>query len=90
MAQTFLLWSYQLEELGQLLMKDEEYPADRSSPQFQRAKRLIQNNFDACRYASPQVSTFAKFVVPLGRDPGEGRGLEIRMRIFTEKSSKKF
>ena len=74
MAQTLLIWSHQLEELGELLIKDEVYPEDRSSYDFQRAKRLIQNNFDACRYASPQVAQFAKFVVPLGRDPGLGMG----------------
>jgi len=78
MGQTFLMWSYQLEELGDLLIKDEIFSNDRSNPQFQKAKRLIQNNFDACRYASPQVQTFAKFVVPLGRDPGTtGRELLI-------------
>jgi len=78
MANTMMLWSHQLEELGQLLQDDPELPYDRTAPEYQQARRLIQNNFDACRYISPQLSQFAKFVIPLGRNPGtNGRPLKI-------------
>merc|ERR1719210_1509206 len=78
MANTMMLWSHQLEELGQLLLDDPVLPYDRSHPEYQKARRLIQNNFDACRYISPQLSQYAKFVIPLGRSPlPNGRPLRI-------------
>ena len=78
MANSMMLWSHQLEELGQLLQDDPELPTARAHPEYQRARRLIQNNFDACRYISPQLSQFARFVIPLGRSPGpNGRPLGI-------------
>lgn len=78
MSNTMMLWSHQLEELGNLLIADPELPSDRSSTTYQQARRLIQNNLDACRYISPQMSQFAKFVIPLARDPGtQGRPLRV-------------
>jgi len=67
MASSLLTWSHCLEDLGQLLIEDKPVPADQSSVEYQHARRCIQNNFDASRYISPEMSFFSRFVVPLGR-----------------------
>ena len=51
-----LLWSHQLEEMGNFLRQDAplrydaRLPLYRQSAEFQNARRLIRNNMDACRY----------------------------------------
>merc|ERR1712081_11722 len=40
---------------------------NRNSVEYQRARRRIQNNMDASRYVSPELSNFAKFQIPLQR-----------------------
>jgi len=50
-----LTWSMQLHRLADQLIKDEPLP-DRNSEAYQRDRRLIQNNMDASRYLSPQLS----------------------------------
>ena len=53
-----LLWSHQLEDMGNFLRQDAplrydaRLPLDRQSAEFQKARRLIQNNMDACRYTA--------------------------------------
>lgn len=69
LSQTMLLWSHQLEELGQQLKDDKPLPADRGAPEYQLARRRIQNNMDACRYVAHEMTTFSRFVIPLARQP---------------------
>jgi len=69
LSQTMLLWSHQLEELGEQLKQDKPLPADRGEPEYQLARRRIQNNMDACRYVAHEMTTFSRFVIPLARQP---------------------
>jgi hypothetical protein len=69
LSQTMLLWSHQLEELGEQLKEDKPLPADRGEPEYQLARRRIQNNMDACRYVAHEMTTFSRFVIPLARAP---------------------
>ena len=50
-ANTMLTWSMQLHRLADQLIKDEPLP-DRSSENYKKSRRLIQNNMDASRYLS--------------------------------------
>ena len=50
-ANTMLTWSMQLHRLADQLIKDEPFP-DRSSENYKKSRRLIQNNMDASRYLS--------------------------------------
>ena len=43
--------------------------ASRSSSEFQRQRRLIQNTMDAARYLSPELQNFCNFIIPLGTPP---------------------
>lgn len=65
MAETMLLYSHQLHEFGTQLVEDKNL--NRNSVEYQRARRRIQNNMDAARYVSPELSNFAKFQIPLQR-----------------------
>lgn len=68
MSNSMLTWSMQLHRLADQLIKDEPLP-DRNAEQYQKNRRLIQNNMDASRYLSPQLQNFCQFVVPLGETP---------------------
>jgi len=65
MAETMLLYSHQLHEFGTQLVQDKNL--NRNSQEYQIARRRIQNNMDAARYVSPELSNFAKFQIPLQR-----------------------
>ena len=41
----------------------EQLVSDRQSAQFQKARQLIQNNMDACRYIAHEMTAFSKFVL---------------------------
>ena len=77
-ANTLLIWSNSLNELGEKLKEDELLGADRSAPEYVQTRRLIQNNMDACRYAAPTFNSIATFVIPLAQNPGvHGRTLAV-------------
>jgi hypothetical protein len=65
MSETLLLYSHQLEAFGKQLKEDRNL--NRNSQEYAIARRRIQNNMDAARYVSPELSNFAKFQIPLQR-----------------------
>ena len=48
---------------------DPQMPHDRSNEEYQRSRRMIQNNLDACRYFSAEMNLFSKFLIPANQDP---------------------
>jgi len=77
MANSLRTWSFQLHRLSDQLIRDESLP-DPNSKEYQKARRLIQNNMDASRYMSPELQNFCQFVIPLGDEPP--RGLAVLAR----------
>jgi len=71
MANSLRTWSFQLHRLSDQLIRDEPLP-DKNAPEYETARRLIQNNMDASRYMSPELQHFCQFVIPLGDEPPRG------------------
>ena len=69
LSESMLSWSNQLEQLGEQLKEDKPLPMDRQADEYQKARRRIQNNMDACRYIAHELTTFSRFVIPLARQP---------------------
>ena len=77
-AETLLIWSHQLNELGEILKEDKAFGPDRTAPEYARARKCIQNNMDASRYAASMFSAISRFVIPLAQQPGQ-HGRELRI-----------
>jgi len=44
LSETLMNWSHRLEQLGHQLREDKPLPPDRQADEYQRSRRLIQNN----------------------------------------------
>ena len=65
LANSMLSWSNQLQELGSQLKRDSQLPENRETQEYQRARRCIQNNMDACRYAAQLLTSYDSFIIPI-------------------------
>ena len=76
-AQTLLIWSHQLSQLGEILVEDKPLGSDRNDPEYSRTRKAIQNNMDGCRYSAHMMTALSRFVIPLAQDPGRS-GRELK------------